>query len=59
MEELLKVITDYGVTIGVVVYLIYFQLTVMKDLSSNMNRINESLVLMNERISDIEKKVGE
>lgn len=51
MEEIINIISNQGVAIGVVIYLIYFQNTTMKEMLTTLSS-------MNARLSDIENKIG-
>lgn len=51
MEEIINIISNQGVAVGVVVYLIYFQNTTMKEMLTTLSS-------MNERLTDIENKIG-
>ena len=57
MQEIINLIVNNGIGVVCVGYMIYFQMTVMKEQSKTMKEINASLTLMNERLSDIEKIV--
>lgn len=59
MNEIIKVIVDNGVSVGCVVYLMYFNFVTMKDITKAMNQTVLALNSMNERLVDIEKKIGE
>lgn len=51
MEEIINIIVNQGVAVGVVIYLIYFQNTTMKEMLT-------TLATMNTRLTDIENKIG-
>lgn len=58
MEEikaLIDIIVQNGIGIACVIYMIYFQLTTMKEMSSTLNRMNTSLELLNERMENLEE----
>lgn len=52
MEEMIKVISDNGISIVCVAYLIYFQ-------STTMRQILETLTSMNTRLMFIENKLDD
>lgn len=52
MEELIQLITNNGIGIVCVAYMIYFQCTTMKEMLTSLNKINE-------RLASIESKVGD
>ena len=65
IKELLDFIFQYGVGIVCLVYLMYFQLTTMKDLTKNqsdlnctLEKVNTNLSNINLRLDDIEDKVN-
>lgn len=59
MSDLINLITQNGIGIVCVAYLIYFQTTTMKDMSKTLNDISQNLILINERLEKIEDKKGE
>lgn len=46
MEEIVKLITDNGISIICVAYLIYFQSTTMKEILKNLNSIDKRLMII-------------
>ena len=58
MKELIDIIANNGIAIVCVAYLIYFQLTTMKDISKNMAEVNTSLKLINDDIKELKSKEG-
>lgn len=58
MGDLISLITQNGIGIVCVAYLIYFQTTTMKDMSKTLNDISQNLILINERLEKIEDKKG-
>ena len=50
MGEIVKLITDNGISVGCVVYLIYFQLTTMKEMLTALNNINTRLSIIEDHI---------
>ena len=59
MNEIIKVIVDNGVSVGCVIYLMYFNFVNMKDITKAMNQTVLALNSVNERLLDIEKKIGD
>ena len=57
MEEVIKLVVDNGISVVCVAYLIYFQLTTMKDISIVLNAIKETLAKTEVRLSNIEEKL--
>lgn len=52
MEELVSLIVDNGIGVACVIYLIYFQSTTMKEMTSVLQVISN-------RLTAIETKIGE
>ena len=50
MEELINLITNNGIGIVCVAYLIYFQLTTMKEMLKTLGSINERLTIIESHI---------
>lgn len=58
MNDLITLITNNGIGIVCVAYLIYFQSTTMNDMNNTLNKISTNLTLINERLEKIEEKKG-
>lgn len=56
MGDLINLITQNGIGIVCVAYMIYFQNTTMKKIAENMNENNKVLQSIDFRLSEIEKK---
>lgn len=50
MEELIKLLVDNGLSVVCVAYLIYFQLTTMKEMLRTLGCINERLTIIESHI---------
>lgn len=50
MEELIKLMIDNGLSVVCVAYLIYFQLTTMKEMLKTLGSINERLTIIESHI---------
>lgn len=50
MEEIIGLISNYGIGVACVVYLIYFQNTTMKSMLDTLNGINTRLVIIEEKL---------
>lgn len=50
MEELIKILTDNGISIVCVAYLIYFQSTTMKQMLDTLSSINTRLAIIENKI---------
>ena len=57
MKEILDIIMNYGIGVVCIIYFMYFNNTTLKKLTDTMVKVNESLILMNERIEKIEDKL--
>ena len=55
MGDLINLITQNGIGIVCVAYMIYFQNTTMKKIAENMNENNKVLQSIDIRLSQIEK----
>lgn len=49
-EELIKLMVDNGLSVVCVAYLIYFQLTTMKEMLKTLGSINERLTIIESHI---------
>lgn len=49
MEEIIKLIADYGSTLICIAYLIYFQSTTMKEMLNTLNSIDKRLTVIEEK----------
>lgn len=56
MADLINLITQNGIGIVCVAYMIYFQNTTMKDMNKTLTSIQTNLILINERLESIENK---
>lgn len=59
MEEiktLIDIIVNNGIGIACVIYMIYFQLTTMKEMGITLNKMNTSLELLNDRMENLEEQ---
>lgn len=50
MNELIKLMVDNGLSVVCVAYLIYFQLTTMKEMLKTLGSINERLTIIESHI---------
>lgn len=58
MSDLVTLITNNGIGVVCVAYLIYFQNTTMKDMINKLAEISTNLMMINDRLEKIEKKKG-
>jgi hypothetical protein len=56
MEELINLMTNNGIGVACVVYLIYFQSTTMKEMLNTLNSINNRLTAIE---TTLDTKEGE
>lgn len=59
MSDLIQLIVNNGIGVVCVGYMIYFQLTTMKEMNKTMTEMSTSLKLMNQDIEEIKNKMGE
>lgn len=59
LKEIIDYIFQYGVGFICLAYLIYFNLTVVRDMQKTNEEVVVTLTKMNERLEDIEKKLGD
>ncbi|MBR3116422.1 MAG: hypothetical protein IKL65_05560 [Bacilli bacterium] len=57
MSDLIELIVNNGIGIVCVAYLIFFNLTTMKEMNKTMQEISTSLKLMNQDIEEIKEKL--
>lgn len=50
MEEVINLISNYGIGVACVGYLIYFQNTTMKSMLDTLNGINTRLAIIEEKL---------
>lgn len=58
MSDLIQLIVNNGIGVVCVGYMIYFQLTTMKEMNKTMNEVSTSLKLMNQDIEEIKEKLN-
>jgi hypothetical protein len=56
METIINLIVNNGIGVVCVAYMIYFQLTTMKEMSKTMQENTNVLKSMDLRLSELEKK---
>ena len=57
MNDLIQLIVNNGIGVVCVGYMIYFQLTTMKDMNKTLNEMTTTLKIMNQDIEDIKGKI--
>ena len=58
MGDLIQLIVNNGIGVVCVGYMIYFQLTTMKEMNRALNEVSTSLKLMNQDIEEIKDKLN-
>ena len=56
MEEIINMLSNYGLGIVCVAYMIYFQNTTMKEMLHTLGTINERLSIIEEKLEKTNKK---
>lgn len=56
MQEIITLLSNYGIGIVCVAYLIYFQSTTMKSMLDTLEGINTRLILIEEKLERKEEK---
>ena len=59
MEEIIQAITNYGMGVVCVGYMIYFQNTTMKEMLHTLGTINERLSIIEEKLEKTKKSKKE
>lgn len=59
MKEILDYVFQYGIGTVCVIYMIYFQNTTMKEMLNTLNGINARLSIIEDKIENQKKKLGE
>ena len=57
MNDIIQLIVNNGIGIVCVAYMIYFQMTTMREMNKTLNEVVTSLKLMNQDIEEIKNKV--
>lgn len=57
MNDIIQLIVNNGIGVVCVAYMIYFQLTTMKDMNKTLNEMTTTLKMMNQDIEDIKGKI--
>ena len=58
MQDLIQLIVNNGIGVVCVAYMIYFQLTTMKEMNKTLTEITTTLKLMNQDIEEIKGKLN-
>ena len=57
MEDIANVIMNNGIGVACILYFMYFNSTTLKSITDTMNEVKQSLILLNEKINDMEKAI--
>ena len=58
MSDLIQLIVNNGIGVVCVGYMIYFQLTTMKEMNKTLTEVSTSLQLMNQDIEEIKENIS-
>ena len=58
MNDLIQLIVNNGIGVVCVAYMIYFQLTTMKEMNKTLTEITTTLKFMNQDIEEIKGKLN-
>lgn len=58
MNDLIQLIVNNGIGVVCVAYMIYFQLTTMKEMNKTLTEITTTLKVMNQDIEEIKGKLN-
>lgn len=56
MEEISNIVANYGIGVACILYFMYFNSTTLRALTSTLSEVKESLILLNEKVSNLEEK---
>ena len=56
MEEIINIIANYGIGVACIWYFMYFNTTTKKTKTSTRKEVKESLILWNEKVTNLEEK---
>lgn len=57
MEDIVNVIMNNGIGVACILYFMYFNSTTLKSITDTMNEVKQTLILLNEKINDLEKTI--
>ena len=58
MEDIVNLIINNGIGVACIFYFMHFNSTSLKAMTETMNEVKQSLILFNERLENIEKKLN-
>lgn len=59
MEEMINIIVNNGVAVACVLYFMHFNSTTLKQLTDTVTKVNESLIIFNERLENMENNIND
>ena len=57
MEEMVNIIVNNGIGVACMIYFMYFNNTILKNITEALNEMKQNLILLNERLKDVEDKL--
>ena len=57
MEDIINIIVNNGIGVACMVYFMYFNNTILKNITEALNEMKQNLVILNERVKDVEVKL--
>lgn len=59
VQNIIDLVINNGLGVVCVIYMIYFQMTTMKEMSQTISKMNTSLELITDRLENIEDHIKE
>lgn len=59
IQNIIDLVINNGLGVVCVIYMIYFQMTTMKEMSQTISKMNTSLELITDRLENIEDHIKE
>lgn len=59
VQSIIDLVINNGLGVVCVIYMIYFQMTTMKEMSQTISKMNTSLELITDRLENIEDHIKE
>lgn len=57
MKEIADLVMNYGIGVICIVYFMYFNSTTLKSITNTMSEVKQTLVLLNEKIENLEQRL--
>lgn len=58
VQNIIDLVINNGLGVVCVIYMIYFQMTTMKEMSQTISKMNTSLELITDRLENIENNIN-